>query len=404
MIYPNAISKLEEDLASAPDTPVTELAHRIIESAKAYDNFRTQKTIEGRDYPGGIKRDFSTAVEYTADHIIGAPWADNPDTPLEDGETWNKGRRACLTGQKYDLDENGLPINPYINTGIKGRGVAGLHGPNHAVDVGVLTVKEDETDTPSLYAYGIKKGRRAAFCGGFTEYNEKDENGIVAGRDAWVLNQAKEFFEEMVSGSVELISPFAEGLEAKYQKELASRIEKREGKPLPERQVNEIRKQIETELKLRQVQEQDPDFLRRLHEVFQEGRECFAGPVRATSRSTNTSWMETYLSWVFMDDKTWNHIRGEDPPFDYQFAAGDDADDVVAHRIDKNLLENSAGTHSAMFLFMSASYLLDSQKKGIEIDPNIINQLEEAADFLAPFCTQKADEVIFLSGDCEMSS
>lgn len=394
MAYPNAIQKLANELAEAPASPITTLARRIIEGAKAYDNFRVRKVIDDHDYPGGIRRDFGAAVEYTADHVMGAPWADNPDAPLEAGEAWNKGRRASLTGQQYDLDEKGLPVNPYLKTGIKERGVIGLYGPNHAVDVGVLTVKKDKAGKPTLQAYGIMKGGDAAFCGGFAEYTDKDKNGFVTGRDIWILNQAKEFFEEMVSGSIELAPPFAGKLEEEYQSTIASRVEKRGGKPLPEHQAKEIRAQIETELKLRQVQEQDPGFLQRLHEVFQSGQECYAGPVRSSSRNTDTAWMETYLSWVFMDDDRWNYIRGENPPFDYQLAAGDDADDVVAHRIDENLLKSATGTHSAMFLFMAASYLLDAQKKGLKLDSSVLAQLEEVADFLHPFSPQKVNEPV----------
>lgn len=35
MTYPNAIQKLEKELTEAPTTPVTALARRIIEGAKA---------------------------------------------------------------------------------------------------------------------------------------------------------------------------------------------------------------------------------------------------------------------------------------------------------------------------------------------------------------------------------
>lgn len=396
MSYPNAIKKLEQQLTEAPASLITTLAGRIIEGAKAYDNFRVRKVIDDYDYPGGIKRNFTAAVEHTADHVFGAPWADSPDAPLKVGEVWNKGRRASLTGQKYGLDAKGLPINPYLNTGIKERGVIGLYGPNHAVDVGLLTVKKDNEGKLSLYAYGIMKGKKPAFCGGFAEYTDKDENGFVIGRDIWLLNQAREFFEEMVSGSIKLVEPFAGSLEKEYQRAIASRVESRGGKPLSEHQVKEIGAQIETQLKLRQVQEQDPGFLQRLNEIFQESQECYSGPVRSSNRNTDTAWVETYLSWVRMDDEKWDYICGENPVFDYQLSAGDDADDVVAHRIDENLLKSANGTHSAMFLFMAASYLLDSQKRGLKLDPSVLQQLEGVANFVHSFGPKKFNEPVAL--------
>jgi hypothetical protein len=377
MTYPNAIQPLMTELAAAPSSAVTDLANRLIVTAQAYDDFRIEEVLRRPEYPGGIRKDFSNAIEFTADHVMGAPWADDPATPLKPGESWNTGRRASLTGQIYPLDSNGRPVNPYLKTGIRGRGVIGLYGPNHAVDVGVLTIKPDEAGAPRLYAYGIMKGKRPAFCGGFAEYEYKQTEGFSTGRSAWVLAQAKEFFEEMLSGSIELDPDFESRLESEYGQEIDSRLAKRDGKLLPEHQLTEIKAQIRTRLKLAQIMQNDPDFFARLHALFESGIECYAGPVRSSNRNTDTSWMETYLSWVFVDDAIWAHIRGNHPRYNYQLAAGDDADEVVAHKLSPTLLEDATGTHSAMFLFMAASFLLESQKIGRSIPDIILRQMEE---------------------------
>lgn len=257
------------------------------------------------------------------------------------------------------------------------------------MDVGVLAIQQDETGKPALHAYGIMKGGRAAFCGGMAEYEKTDENGFVINHDIWAYNQAKEFFEEMMSGSITLLEPYASRLEPAYQAVLTQSTEKNGGE-LSDTLKEQIKAQIETELKLEQVNEYDPDLLKRIYILFQSATEAYAGPVRSSSRNTDTAWMETYLSWVSMDDSTWEYIRGENPVFDYQLAAGDDADDVVAHRIDRNLMESATGTHSAMFAFMAASFLLHAQKERYVLSPEIIQQMEELAKFLDQYKLDKS--------------
>ena len=130
------------------------------------------------------------------------------------------------------------------------------------------------------------------------------------------------------------------------------------------------------------MQNKDPQFLERLRETIAEGHECFAGPVLNDNRNTNTSWIETRLSWFMMNEETWAYIKGDNPAFDYEFSAGDDASDVVYHRLDSNLIENAFASHGPMFAFMAASFVLDAQKKNLEIDPAIMEQIKDIADFL----------------------
>ena len=75
-------------------------------------------------------------VVYTSSNLTNQPWADPPLETHNFNPKWN-----CLDGKvnrKSHFSEyaivDGLPINPIGRTGIKGRGVLGRWGPNHAAD------------------------------------------------------------------------------------------------------------------------------------------------------------------------------------------------------------------------------------------------------------------------------
>ncbi|EEB19982.1 conserved hypothetical protein [Pediculus humanus corporis] len=75
-------------------------------------------------------------VVYTSSNLTNQPWADPPLETHNFNPKWN-----CLDGKvnrkshfcEYAIVD-GLPINPIGRTGIKGRGVLGRWGPNHAAD------------------------------------------------------------------------------------------------------------------------------------------------------------------------------------------------------------------------------------------------------------------------------
>ena len=78
-----------------------------------------------------------TPVEFTAESVKKQPiWA---DPPKADKIThWNKIDKDFMVNRKshngkYKLIE-GIPQNPRGRTGIKGRGLLGRWGPNHAAD------------------------------------------------------------------------------------------------------------------------------------------------------------------------------------------------------------------------------------------------------------------------------
>lgn len=86
---------------------------------------------------------------YTASHIGGQPWADpNIGAPFFQPR-WNfqncDVNRLSHMG-KYQIDPSGYPLNPIGRTGLRGRGLLGRWGPNHAADPIVTRWKRDEND------------------------------------------------------------------------------------------------------------------------------------------------------------------------------------------------------------------------------------------------------------------
>lgn len=80
-------------------------------------------------------------VLYTAKVVADAPvWADKDfltDTAAASAVKWNaidgKVDRRSFEGA-YSLDSHGIPQNPLGRTGMRGRGLLGRWGPNHAAD------------------------------------------------------------------------------------------------------------------------------------------------------------------------------------------------------------------------------------------------------------------------------
>jgi hypothetical protein len=384
MSYRLTLKALENDLSNAAPSLVTTLASRLITSAQQFDLNKTAYLGVNAKIANVI-RNASSPQNYTDDKILGAPWADNETAPLDKGEVWHKGRRATNTGLKYAFDAAGLPINPYMNTGLQGRGVLGQFGPNHAVDNGILRLKADENGAMELYALGILRkydNDAPAFSGGFAKYKRAANGAYIFDRDAVIETQVEELFEEMISGSITLQSPYSEQLKPAIQAEYDLRMQGRNGLALTTDQKSEIDAQIETGLKMQQVADLDPDFLKRLHDVVAKGHECYAGPIMNDNRNTNNAWIETRLSWFLISDQQWNAIKGPQPLFPYAFSAGDDASGVVEHKITPRLIEDAYASHGALFAFMAASYVLNMQDTAQKIEPSVLTQLEAVAAYL----------------------
>ena len=89
-------------------------------------------------FPENFEGQPEDAVEFTAPKILVAKYADLPNA--KDIQNWNtydpvKGvlRRSFTGPYRFDPKTH-CPLNPWGNTGIWGRGVLGLWGPNHAAD------------------------------------------------------------------------------------------------------------------------------------------------------------------------------------------------------------------------------------------------------------------------------
>uniref|UniRef100_A0AC34G405 Nudix hydrolase domain-containing protein n=1 Tax=Panagrolaimus sp. ES5 TaxID=591445 RepID=A0AC34G405_9BILA len=81
-----------------------------------------------------IKWDDYKPVEFNSDKIKGKEWADPEDVKgIKFNQVDGKLNRKSHMGD-YKLDESGAPLNPEGRTGLRGRGILGRWGPNHAVD------------------------------------------------------------------------------------------------------------------------------------------------------------------------------------------------------------------------------------------------------------------------------
>jgi len=368
-----------------PDKEAVNLARELIHQAVRFDQNRVTKLLQQK-FDGKIERNFDQPETYTSSFVIGQSWSDHLDQPLDQEEQWNHDRRATNNGMKYKLDEDGYPINPYCDYGVKGRGMIGLYGPNHAVDDGVLRIMANADGKLSLHALGIIRNDSGlpALCGGFTNF-VKYGDGIYPYNDQVKIDtQAHEFFEEMVSGSVTLLPEYAEGLE----NEIACHIQAREiteGHELSEYYCKMIAAETTTHRKVQQVQKEDPLFFSRLRQAFREATPCYEGPVMSSSRNTNTSWMETKLSYFIMDEAKWEEIKG-DNKFDYKLIAGDDAGQAMWHEITPELIQN-AESHGAFFTYLLSAYLLNETQNNPEILAAVKDQ---ARDLLAFFKEEPA--------------
>ncbi|EDV96788.1 GH16459 [Drosophila grimshawi] len=83
---------------------------------------------------------------YTAGHIGGQSWADEPLPSEKNQPHWNHNddivNRVSFHGE-YQI-KDGLPQNPIGRTGLCGRGLLGRWGPNHAADPIVTRWKRDD--------------------------------------------------------------------------------------------------------------------------------------------------------------------------------------------------------------------------------------------------------------------
>ncbi len=142
---------------------------------------------------------------YEASFLKGKPWADaehssesfDPKYNQEDGGI---DRRSYIG--VYQVQSK-LPLNPFGRTGIKGRGVLGRYGPNHAADPIVSTwkrdekgeiVKHEESNKAILRVLCIQRGdtKEIALPGGMVDSGENVSTTLK-----------REFIEEALNGKIQ---------------------------------------------------------------------------------------------------------------------------------------------------------------------------------------------------------
>ncbi|XP_011506020.1 PREDICTED: ADP-ribose pyrophosphatase, mitochondrial [Ceratosolen solmsi marchali] len=242
-------------------------------------------------------------VEYTSKVLQGKPWA---DPNIEDSNFQPKWNTVDITGKinrvsfvtLYSIDKNNCPLNPIGRTGIKGRGILGRWGPNHAADPIVTRWKRNKdkcvqmdkiTNKPILQFVSIQRRDSGewALPGGMVDPGEKVTATLL-----------REFMEEAMN-SLE-----------KNQSEL------------------ENAKQC-------------------MERFFERGEEIYKGYVD-DPRNTDNAWMET-IAFNFHDDSgdTFGNLSLE---------AGDDAksvrwtdisDELILYANHKDFLLKSAEKHNA---------------------------------------------------------
>ncbi|KAK9498567.1 hypothetical protein O3M35_003168 [Rhynocoris fuscipes] len=219
--------------------------------------------------------------EYTAIHAKGKSWSDPDINDPNFNPSWNKldgNINRCSHMGEYNI-LNGYPLNPIGRTGLKGRGILGRWGPNHAADPIVTKWKrdknnsiiyDDESKKPILQFIAIKRKdcNEWAIPGGMVDPGE-------------IVSQTlkREFFEEALN--------FIE--------------------------MNDNEKVNITNY---------------LNKFFSKGTEVYRGYVDDI-RNTDNSWMETVAQ----------NFHDEDGSLLEKLClkAGDDAKDVVWTDISKNL-------------------------------------------------------------------
>lgn len=97
--------------------------------------------------PWSVPYEEYSPVTFTAKHINSQVWADPEIESSQFKPKWQEldgnVNRKSFNGE-YKIDDQGCPINPIGRTGLRGRGLLGRWGPNHAADPIVTRWKRDD--------------------------------------------------------------------------------------------------------------------------------------------------------------------------------------------------------------------------------------------------------------------
>lgn len=258
-----------------------ELTHAKCRNADYPRSDKTRFKVPNESVKWEISFDGYKPLSYTDDGINGKPWAD-PEQ-INDATVWNK----VDTNSKIDRTSHvkvytvvdGVPQNPIGRTGIRGRGILGRWGPNHAADPIVTRWKVNEQGEKVLHSETKKPILE------FISIQRKDSGewaipgGMVDPGELVTATLKREFAEEALNS-----------LEADEEKKKA--------------------------------------LLKKIDKFFKGGFEVYRGYVD-DPRNTDNAWMET-VAYNFHDEK--GDCVGR-----FKLHAGDDAVGVKWMDIDRNV-------------------------------------------------------------------
>jgi len=142
-------------------------------------------------------------ITFTAGHIEGQPWAD-PDMKSPDFKPqWNKldGQINRVSHEGPYRVQNGFPLNVRGRTGLRGRGILGRYGPNHAADPVVTRWKRDPDSGEVITS--PKNGRQILQFVGIQRRDTGEwaiPGGMVDAGENVSATVRREFVEEALNG------------------------------------------------------------------------------------------------------------------------------------------------------------------------------------------------------------
>ena len=196
--------------ASAPTVP-SKVPHEKArsESNAAYKGKRVE--VPDDKVPWSVEWGLYAPIEFTDTVVLensrdlpysptSFKWADPPGVQalreeLEARSTYTAGAEEVTLGGHIEFDEHGAPLNPEGRTGLRGRGLLGKWGPNHAADpivtrhspltgvLQVLCILRKDTDQWALPGGIVRAGESVSVtvrkgiqeCGNFKQKSKKTE-------------------------------------------------------------------------------------------------------------------------------------------------------------------------------------------------------------------------------------
>lgn len=126
-----------------------------------------RQTVPEENVPWKVEWDDYKPPYFTSKHILNQEWADPEIDTSSFKPKWNE-VDGNVNRKSFQLQyevQGGYPLNPAGRTGLRGRGVLGRWGPNHAADpiitrwkrVNSEVVKDNNTAKPVLQFVAIKR-------------------------------------------------------------------------------------------------------------------------------------------------------------------------------------------------------------------------------------------------------